>query len=85
MFQRNRLKPLVSEKSYARFEILTAVVKMNTIFSDIMPGCRLKIMFPAGFLLGLLINHEDGVTCSSKALVDFEGTTWYYIAEYGTL
>jgi hypothetical protein len=86
VLQRNRLKPLVSEKkNYARFEVFTEVVTKNNIFLDIMLCSPLKIMLPAGFLFGLLFNHDDEVICSSKTLVDFKGTTWHYITEDGSL
>jgi hypothetical protein len=57
------------------FEVLTAVVMKSTVFWDITPAFML-VSCPS---YSSTLKME--AICSSKKLVDFQQTTWRYIAE----
>jgi hypothetical protein len=52
------------------------------VVSTISSACYL---LPAGFLLGLFFDPEDGSDMFLKTQADFGQTTWYYIPEDRTL
>jgi hypothetical protein len=45
----------------------------------------LATCFMLVFCLAYSLNLKMEATCSSETLADFQGTTWRYIPEYGTL
>jgi hypothetical protein len=46
--------------------------------------CRLHLLH-AGMLLGLFLDPEHGMTCSSKTSANFQHTIWHYLSEDRTL
>jgi hypothetical protein len=74
-----------------RLDDLTAVIMKSTIFQGVMPCSLVEIaifIFRVEecsldtYLLGLLLNHEDGEkVLSSGASANFYQTTWHHIPE----